>query len=560
MTVSSRITATSLALLLVFFSRCEGSGSFKAIGNYHPKNDVAYLSAIASDLKAIDMLLLSEREDGFALARDIYENGGYSAPHALLNVVDGIPYNIPDGAVLTGTSLNGNPTTVTVLNGPYLKGDSPIRVEHSNTAKSICQRASLPNAVTDACLVEGGTLSWSGHTKTISYLYSTTTDIKSDHNIRNFSVNAKSKFKVNGNSNVGYYKDFQKFFDYFGTPDFADQIAVGAFEGNIVEFTQPGLRLDFTEFSFLARRSVIIHTCAYLIIGLFAIRELEAGLSHCDHRCGDSGCNPESIHALDGAVAFYTGDVYHETGKGNLMYGLAQNMCKEFRTCGKYATEAQGEAKVNFDIFLEFNSMQKNFDSSHCLEAKMSKEVIAHEIFAPLFQASLLALHMDKLQNTTETKAESLIFTTILLPLLRHCDIQVAKEIAYLIADRSAEDDTFSIIKIGFEENYRCVGMGCLNVGGIWDPLTNTYVEGAESCYVPAPKADSPKMNPFHGILTGLAFLFVVGIIGYFVKKRRDRYLKRKKRARAVFNEHDMEDDSDSDDSSLGGSEIGELT
>ena len=550
MMLSSIAFSILAALVLPLCRGDHGGHHFPAIRDYHPQHDLSLLSALGSDLKAIDLLLLAETEDAFLQAQDIYIHGGYSAPHAVLHMPDGgLPFNMEDETELSGTTKSGKPTTVTVIGGPYKEGDSPIKVEHRQS-NPVCRRTGLPNPNDSACLVEDGILTQAGHAKTISYKYSTEGGIHSDHTLRNLSVNAKSKFKVHGNNHVPYYKDFQKYVDYFGVPDFGDKIVTAAFEGTVAEFPKQNLKFDFSILTMRARRSIILHTCAHLIVGLFVIREMEAGITHCDHRCGSSNCNSDSIHALDGAVNLYTGDVYKETGKGNFLYGLAQHMCAEFRTCGKNADRTDGEAKINSDIFAEFNAMQKYFDASQCLDAKKSKELVAQKIFVPLIQATLLAIHMDSELDTSESRAERVAFTTMVLPLLYNCDNEeVTREIALLLSPEvSAKPNSFLVVKLHMEAKYRCIGVECQDIGGIWDPNAKAYVEDAETCYVPPSMneatSDGSGIDVKHVFII-LVVVGIVGCIGYCLFKRRQRYLRRKRRALDVFNEEDSYSDDD---------------
>uniref|UniRef100_A0A6U2WPC8 Uncharacterized protein n=1 Tax=Entomoneis paludosa TaxID=265537 RepID=A0A6U2WPC8_9STRA len=539
----SKLLAT---LTVAILPLCQASESYPAIWDYRPKNDVAFMSAIAADLRDMDLLMQDEEGDGFLMARSIYEHGGNSLPHATLSIKSGLPFNVEEGSILQGTGINGKPTTVKVERSSFAKGDTHLRVIFESQ-NPVCRRPGIPNSDTGGCLEETGTLSLEGKPETISYSYSTANDIKSDHTIRNFSINAKSKFKAHGSTHGAFFKDFQKYVDYFGVPDFGDKIISAAFDKSSVSFDDRSLVLEFGNFSPRARRSLIIHTSAYLVVGLFVLRELETALTKCDHRCGPANCNHDSIHALDGAVALYTGAVFQETGKGNLLFGLAENMCKEFRTCGSHASHTSGHAKVNIDIFKEFNDMQKNFDASHCLEAKINKETIAHELFVPLFQAALLSLHLDQEEDTWESRAERVVFMTTVLPVLHRCDTEITQDIASRIdPTKVAEHDTFSVVKEHFESNYRCMGLGCLDMGGLWDSKEGDYLKGADSCYVPPEAEESAGLSTFHVLVMAVLAICAVGMVAYLMIKRRRRRAASRRRTRDVF-----DNDSDSDDDSV---------
>ena len=543
-TLTEMWTKTKLIVSFLVASACITSGKYASIGDYQPQNDVAAYLALGEDLRAIDSALQEETDEGFQKALKIYQQGAYSDPFTLITVQDGLPFDISKGTTLTGVDNEGRHTIVTVAFSSYKAGASQIEIAFRG--ETPCRMSGIPVPELNGCLESDGELVVEGRPEKIRYSY-TLTDIRNYHTIENLSRNAHSKFRPHGNTHATYFKDFQKQVDFFGSPDFADQIIKAAFNGG--KYVGQHMALDFSQFSLRARRSIIVHTAAFSILGLFVIRELETALFNCDHRCGSSGCNAASIHSLDAAVALYTGALYQENGKGNLNYGLGEKMCGEFRTCGSDALKLKGPANVNIDIFKEFNAFQKDLDASHCHEAKMGKEAIAHQMSVPLLQATLLAIKLDAERDFMESRAERVVFSTSVLPLLFECDpvesLYVVEQANPLV---TMAKSGFARTKSIFESNYRCMGVTCKDIGGIWDKDAGNYVEGAESCYQPD-KSDIEEESGFvsmHLLAIVALAVAIFGVLSRYACKR--RFAKQQRKQRSVYTD---DYDSDSDDESV---------
>ena len=247
---------------------------------------------------------------------------------------------------------------------------------------------------------------------------------------------------------------------------------------------------------------------------------------------------------MDGAVALYTGSVFEETGKGNLMYGLAEDMCEEFRTCGQEGVDSKGTAKINLEIFREFNEMQKNLDSSHCVEARLNKRNITKLMSIPLLQAALLAAYIDQNTNTLKSRSDRIVFTTTILSMVYECDsVASVPIIEQTNPNEAIPDDGFDLTKTMLEAKYGCMDVSCQDIGGIWDSNEGDYMKGAESCYLeeeePTDESSSKLMHFFFMSLLAMAAL---GLVGFCV-------LKRNLRRQRNFPDGKHYDDDDSDDS-----------
>lgn len=526
---------------LFFFPISLASSEIASIREYKPQHDVSSYLALSEDLRAMDQALAAGGKEGFQNARDIYMHGAFAEPVATIQVSEGLPFDLRKGTILNGIDNAGQPITVGVHITSHKKGDKSIEIAF--LSDKTCRRYRSPNPDQSGCLVPVGELSVTGQSQKIEYFYALS-DIRNFHSIQKLSQNAHSKFRPNGNTHTKFFKDFQKYVDFFGVADFGDQIIMAVFNHN--KYVGKHLELDFVDFNDEARRSMIVHTAAFLIIILFVEQELETAVSICDHSCGASGCNTESIRSLDAAVALYSGLAFDEIGTSELMYDLSNKMCQAFRTCGADARVATGTSKINIDIFQEFHAMQKNFDSSSCLEAKMNKEAIAKKMAVPLIQATLWAVDLDARTDQIETRSSRVAYSTAVLPLLSHCDpVQTLDLVQQTNSPEALTEGAFEQTKLLVESQYRCLDITCKDVGGLWDASAGDYEIGARSCDVSEekPTSDETSKRSLKIILPLSFLLFFLSTCLYCVRRRNRR------RSASSNDDDDSDNSDDSDDS-----------
>ena len=157
---------------------------------------------------------------------------------------------------------------------------------------------------------------------------------------------------------------------------------------------------------------------------MYVIRELEDALDDCAFL--EAKRNEDAVHALDEAVAFYTGSLEGTDGSGDgvQMYALADKRCANFRTCGVNANMAIGSAKVNIDIFREFDRMQQALNVGDCDKARRNKEVIEQKMFVPLVQGTIRYAWKQEYETTAGEKEESegATFAAAVLPVVAACN------------------------------------------------------------------------------------------------------------------------------------------
>jgi hypothetical protein len=594
-------------------------GSPESIAGYKPQTDVDEINAIAYDQRAIETLLQNGDAASLDQARQIYIQGAYSSPYAQVVIVNengvdddvGLPFAIQKGQKFTAVSMDGAVITASAFE-KYAPGTNTIWLLYDNHNDAPCHVGGLAEPEVLGCLNTTGVLqlvvsyeqqhgaAGSGpvvavpvakSTSTLHYVYDYTTDNRNERSIQGFSIHANGKFRPNGNIRIPYMDDFQKFVDYYGMYNYADQIITAAFaadDSNAAfdsDFLFQHGAFVFAGYSLAARREIIARTTAYMATGMFVIREMEHGVIHCDQKCGDlqqlepddptnvPDCMVHPLHSVDSAVALYTGAVQAEDGHGNLLFGLANEQCRAFKTCWNAQThrhdyiDAGLTAQVNMDILEQFNELQHHLDASNCVEAKVNKRHVAQKMLVPLVQGllhSVYEMNMNIAQEQQEQanmdgadvlRARSIAMAAAVLPVLAHCNLGDADKVYKAIVDGEVEPEQeqtgqpldaleqFQLVKSILENQYHCMGITCQDVGGLVDPATGDYISALTApCGEPVDKEvdsmDDDGVNK--GVAFGsMFFIFLAGtlLLCCVLYRRRQRRVKRN---------YDDDDDDDS--------------
>jgi hypothetical protein len=257
---------------------------------------------------------------------------------------------------------------------------------------------------------------------------------------------------------------------------------------------------------------IIVKGAAYMNVAMYVIRELEDAIDDCDAGCSTDDCNDDAVSALDEAVAFYTGEL---TGGsiGNLMYALAEKRCIDFNTCGRDGDSSTGKAKVNYEIFDDFDRMENALRLKDCGVARTTKERIARQIFVPLVQGTLRYAYITGVQSgaTQKSEAEGAAFAAAILPMVHSCNADDAQTIHDNMKTGQANTADFNAVKKAFENNYDCLGITCEDVGGYWNGGDKVYFEGAGPCGS-GDSGDSSNVGMAVGISVGAATLAVLAL------------------------------------------------
>lgn len=442
------------------------------------------MANIALDLKALHNQVSRKTDKGIEDAMKIYKQGGYSHSYASITLNQPLEADVNKGTVIVGMG-----TGLMEVRGHtekhYNKGDTDIEIFYDQDGAR-CHVGGLPPDVreTEGCFDSKGVFKIGDFEKEYHYEYFVLDDNKNERTIHSLSHDAGLHMRPHEDVNQPYFDEFQKFVDFFGEPDFADKMITASGDYKVYDFNEG--HFDFGGSDGLARSHFIRYSAAYLNIGMSIISQLEKAVENCDDHCKESKCRHDSLHGIDGAVAFYTGSLQAEDGSGNLLYGLANEMCQHFKTCGRNGNDFTGTAKVNLDIFDGFVRLQEQLKHSHCIDADVTKDAIIQRLFVPLIQAFQYYVHRRHIveQNGNTYRVEDAApFSAAILPLLGHCKMPQAKDIQISFApgDSKTAEDLDTIVK-HLHEHMECMGLCCHQVGGFWDTKAGMYYEGMEPC------------------------------------------------------------------------------
>jgi hypothetical protein len=251
-----------------------------------------------------------------------------------------------------------------------------------------------------------------------------------------------------------------------------------------------------TPFNIETAKKMAVYANAWM----YTLHEFEDGIYDCT--LGKISNNDNSVHAWDEGVAFYTGSMAAtsswvgatQTGSsGSMIYALANKRCKNYGTC----TEGEkGNAKVNVALTTEFINGQWAVKTGDCAGAAKVLERIKSLMRIPLIQGTLrYAYKIGELDAGTSGKepGEGYAFMMSVVHAVAKCDLNDALTISDAldmpIVDGKGTNPfggktSFADIKTAFENNYKCMGITCADVGELKSSVTehNGVFPGADAC------------------------------------------------------------------------------
>ena len=449
------VAATTMTVLLA-------TGDFiEPIVDYTPMHPVHDIMNIAYDIRALGHLL-SKKYD-FEAAYKIYSQGGHSESIATLELEKGLDYFIDEGTVLTGKSVDGEEVQGVAMED-YKIGDKEVRIRYDNMDPTLprCYVGGLDKPEIGGCFVGQGYMKAEGEEESFPYFYNVYQGNANLRNLRQLSQDAEAEFTHDGQIETGFFSEFAKFDEYYGTPTYADEILTAVFRGNKHSFAKH--TYDFRDWEEEDRAWFVEHGTDYMNIAMHIVGQLEQVKNMCDETCAEfDSCNMDAIKHLDTAVAFYTGSMYNDKSEGNMLYGLADQMCKLFKTCGWSVDKTEGTSHVNLLNFVKFKSAQEKLKNGKCASADTDMRVIAKMVFVPLWQGLLWATYHKQ-------RKEATVFASATLPILAHCSPGYVEQVFKEFLPDSDVTIHFPHTKKIIESHYHCIALDCRNMGGLWDP------------------------------------------------------------------------------------------
>jgi hypothetical protein len=437
-------------------------------------------------------------DQSFATAKSIYTEGAHSKSVASVTLNSGLLNAVPAKTPVSGKTSNGVEVVGTIYED-YPVGATSITVQYDTISIQAnyvgCQVGASPTPNLQGCFAASGTLNIEGE-GTFTYTYNPETDNNNERTLQGFSTEAKEKMHDCPNCP---YTTYEKFYQYYGAFDYADQWVMAAFDGQTTSFANgnANFRLYGTE----GKTEAIKKGTAYMNVWMYVIREMEDALDDCQEGCTIENCNDDPVHAWDEAVAFYSGSLEGSDGAGDgvLLHQLADKRCENFRTCGDLADLDTGISHVNIDIFRHFNAGLSKISAGDCSSARADKEAIEQMMAVPLVQGALRYAYVTEKETFSEkAEAEGAIFAAAVLPLVHACNEDAAQTIYDNMKVGQNGSANFGAVKSAFESAYGCMNIRCEDVGGLWDNAIGQYMEGAEPC------GSSSKRDRNVGLIVGL--------------------------------------------------------
>eukprot|EP00979_Chaetoceros_neogracilis_P016371 scaffold7863_cov244-Chaetoceros_neogracile.AAC.1 len=291
--------------------------SFERMAGYEPMSQVTDHNAIDLDQKSMEEQLALGTADGFQNAQNIYEQGGHSKAHAVITLDSGLSKSLSKGQPISGTDVDGNAIVTTAYSDTAI-GDTVIKIKYatSNIQDTYvgCSVGALPERyqLTSGCFKVSGLITVNNE-DTYTYTYDADNENKAGRTIKGFSTSADSEQLTTSASCPGCpYKEFKKFYDYYGSSTYADDYVTAALDGTATSFTTGLGNADFSKYGFDGRREGAKKGSAYMNVYMYALREFEDAFDNCKEV--DIDQNYGAAHSWDEGVAFYTGSLEGTTG------------------------------------------------------------------------------------------------------------------------------------------------------------------------------------------------------------------------------------------------------
>jgi hypothetical protein len=451
-------------------------------------------------------------DQSFETAKSIYSEGAHSKSIASITLNSGLLDPVPAKTPVSGKSTSGVEVVGTTYED-YEAGATNIIVQYDTiTVQSNyvgCQVGASPTPNTEGCFAESGTLSIEGE-GTFTYTYNVTSDNSNDRTIQGFSTEAQEKMH---DCEFCPYVTYEKFYQYYGAFDYADQWVMAAFDGDSTSFANGNA--NFGQYDFTGRTEAVKKGSAYMNIWMYVIREMEDALDDCQVECTIENCNDDPVHAWDEAVAFFTGSLEGTDGSGDgvLIHQLADKRCENFKTCGDLADLETGTSHVNIEILRQFRDGSQKISTGDCSGARANKEAIEQLMAVPLIQGTLRYAYITETEAFSEkAEAEGATFAAAVLPLVHACNEEAAETIYNNMKVGQNGSANFAEVKQAFESTYDCLNVRCEDIGGLWDSASAQYMAGAEPCGSSSSSSSSSNKNV--GLIVGLTVggLALVGI------------------------------------------------
>ena len=445
------------------------------------------------DLDLQDMKELMQKGD-FDQAYQIFRLGAHAEPYAILRLEEVLTRDFQatksrstNHLVAYGMDQNNQVVPLRV-SASSRKGTSTVYVMYQNDTN--CHVGGRRSPVTNGCLASKGGLIVEDY-GALNYHY----DIDSDNQFRSslygFSEHeAETMFHCHDKCP---FPEYEKFYHYYGQLDYGAVWMTAALKGHSTSVGGMSFHHgseDFGQLSDDGRRRAVETAAVTMNVRTHVNRIMTEWAVDACRKCSDKHC-PEIIQGWDLAVAQYTGGLVQPIldqpqgyESGLLFYGLADELCQDFSTCGINGDDVEGTSAINRNMMQHFQSGRIFLEKNVCDMADLSYGQIVHLMTVPLIQGTLRSAYRLQYthQGDQEEKGRGVAFMASILPDLFSCSSSDADLVYNELNLSSGKIPDFQKIKAAFERNYMCLSVSCEDVGGLLDESGETYVDGGNPC------------------------------------------------------------------------------
>ncbi len=484
-----------------------------------------FQSTIDKDL--LEMHSLMAKGD-FDQAMQVFKRGANADPYAKLHLEapllqDMSPTSSTRPLIALGMNDQQEPVMLH-LRATTTKGASTLFVMYNETTSN-CRVGARMNPTMEACLASTGGIVIENY-GAFNYYYDKMQDNMFWSSLYGFSEHqAEQMFQCRDKCP---YPEYEKFYKYYGQLDYGALWMTAALKGESTAngpLTFEHGQEDFSKLSASGRMAAVETAAVTMNIRTHVNRIMtEWAIEACRH-CDEDQCSHVEI-AWDQAVAHFVGSLVqpneeHPGGfeSGNLFYGLADELCQDFATCGMNGVDLEGTAAVNHEILQQFQAGRVLLEKKSCAMADLMYGQIVHLMTVPLIQGTLRSAY--RLANThkgdSEEQGRGVAFMASILPDLYSCNKQDADVIYNELNLSGGKIPDFGTVKEAFERNYQCLSISCEDVGGLYDAKNARYVDSGSPCGKRRARQHERPRNEGSGQSKLLAQVILVGSVAMVV-------------------------------------------
>jgi hypothetical protein len=256
---------------------------------------------------------------------------------------------------------------------------------------------------------------------------------------------------------------------------------------------------------------------AYMTMWMEVVRQLNMAVGSCN-----SDQFQTAGEAIDAAAVLYTGSLTVVDGgkdAGVFQYGLVELHADLAKPVNHTSVDQNtSDAKLNIQVLKEFKAIQKavSRNSKQCTEAEASRKKIINYMKIPLVQGVIYYAYQrekeipmtdDARENMKyeELQSKGATFAAALLPWIHACNVEAAEAVHNNM--QMGAPTYFQVVLDALTQNYECLGVDCVDIGGVWSGRDGDYKEGAFPCGVTAKERTNNGSAGFS--IRGIASLVV---------------------------------------------------